>query len=85
MSSDHVVQRAPHPCGPQVKGPELFSKWVGESEKAVASLFARARECAPSIVFFDEIDGLAARRSADGDADGGSGAHLMIGTASVQL
>lgn len=41
-----------------VKGPELFSKWVvgvGESEKAVKSLFANA----PSIIFFDEIDGLA--------------------------
>ncbi|KAH8940653.1 hypothetical protein BDL97_15G100600 [Sphagnum fallax] len=45
-----------------VKGPELFSKWVGESEKAVQALFARARAAAPSIVFFDEIDGLAVAR-----------------------
>ncbi|BBN02172.1 hypothetical protein MPTK1_2g13350 [Marchantia polymorpha subsp. ruderalis] len=45
-----------------VKGPELFSKWVGESEKAVKSLFARARAAAPSVVFFDEIDGLAVKR-----------------------
>ncbi|KAF9612517.1 hypothetical protein IFM89_000439 [Coptis chinensis] len=42
-----------------VKGPELFSKWVGESEKAVKSVFAKARANAPSIIFFDEIDGLA--------------------------
>ncbi|KAH6557784.1 hypothetical protein KP509_1Z094200 [Ceratopteris richardii] len=45
-----------------VKGPELFSKWVGESEKAVHSLFQRARLAAPSIVFFDELDGLAVSR-----------------------
>ncbi|KAG6548025.1 hypothetical protein Mapa_010459 [Marchantia paleacea] len=51
-----------------VKGPELFSKWVGESEKAVKNLFARARAAAPSVVFFDEIDGLAVKReSSHGD------------------
>ena len=52
-----------------VKGPELFSKWVGESEKAVQALFARARAAAPSIVFFDEVDGLAVARSS-GHSDG---------------
>ncbi|KAF5750308.1 calmodulin-interacting protein [Tripterygium wilfordii] len=50
-----------------VKGPELFSKWVGESEKAVRSLFARARANAPSIIFFDEIDGLAVIRGKESD------------------
>ncbi|KAJ0972843.1 hypothetical protein J5N97_020802 [Dioscorea zingiberensis] len=50
-----------------VKGPELFSKWVGESEKAVKSLFAKARANAPAIIFFDEIDGLAITRGQDGD------------------
>lgn len=50
-----------------VKGPELFSKWVGESEKAVRSLFAKARTNAPSIIFFDEIDGLAATRGKESD------------------
>lgn len=50
-----------------VKGPELFSKWVGESEKAVASLFAKARANAPSIIFFDEIDGLAVVRGKESD------------------
>ncbi|GBG68646.1 hypothetical protein CBR_g3187 [Chara braunii] len=54
-----------------VKGPELFSKWVGESEKAVHTLFARARASSPSIVFFDEIDGLAVARS-NGKEDGAS-------------
>ena len=42
-----------------VKGPELFSKWVGESEKAVKTVFKKARAVSPSIVFFDEIDALA--------------------------
>ena len=45
-----------------VKGPELFSKWVGDLEKAVRSLFAKARANAPAILFFDEIDGLAVTR-----------------------
>ncbi|PIN24992.1 Nuclear AAA ATPase (VCP subfamily) [Handroanthus impetiginosus] len=50
-----------------VKGPELFSKWVGESEKAVRSLFTKARANAPSIIFVDEIDGLAAIRGQESD------------------
>jgi hypothetical protein len=45
-----------------VRGPELLSKWLGESEKAVQALFRRARAAAPSIVFFDEIDALAGKR-----------------------
>jgi len=50
-----------------VKGPELFSKWVGDSEKAVRSLFAKARANAPAILFFDEIDGLAVTRGQGND------------------
>ncbi|GLJ08512.1 hypothetical protein SUGI_0090240 [Cryptomeria japonica] len=50
-----------------VKGPELLSKWVGESEKAVRSLFAKARAASPSIIFFDEIDGLAVAREQGSD------------------
>ena len=45
-----------------VRGPELLSKWLGESEKAIQQLFARARTASPSIVFFDEIDALASKR-----------------------
>lgn len=56
-----------------VKGPELFSKWVGESERAVQALFRRARLVAPAVVFFDEIDALAARRGASGEGGGAGG------------
>ena len=49
-----------------IKGPELFSKWVGESEQAVRDLFHRARRVAPSIVFFDEIDALGGERGGGG-------------------
>ncbi|RJX16514.1 AAA family ATPase [Candidatus Bathyarchaeota archaeon] len=45
-----------------VKGPEILSKWVGESEKAIRDIFRRARTVAPSIIFFDEIDAVAPRK-----------------------
>ncbi|MFW9970543.1 MAG: CDC48 family AAA ATPase [Candidatus Odinarchaeota archaeon] len=45
-----------------VKGPELFSKWVGESEKAVRNIFRKARQAAPSIIYFDEIDAVSSAR-----------------------
>ncbi len=51
-----------------VKGPELLSKYVGESEKGVREVFRRARQAAPAIIFFDEIDALAPARGA-GSAD----------------
>jgi transitional endoplasmic reticulum ATPase len=46
-----------------IKGPEVLSKWVGESEKAVREIFKKARQVAPCIIFLDEIDALAPRRS----------------------
>jgi transitional endoplasmic reticulum ATPase len=45
-----------------VKGPELLSKWLGESEKAVRKIFKKARQVAPCIIFFDEIDAIAGMR-----------------------
>ena len=49
-----------------IKGPELLSKWVGESEKGVREVFRKARQAAPCIVFFDEIDAIAPTRASMG-------------------
>jgi len=51
-----------------VKGPEVLSKWVGESERAVREIFRKARETAPCIIFFDELDSIAPRRGLHTDA-----------------
>ncbi|MEO6714370.1 MAG: AAA family ATPase, partial [Mycobacteriales bacterium] len=48
-----------------IRGAELLSKWVGESERGVRELFRKARSAAPSIIFFDEIDALAPQRGSD--------------------
>jgi len=45
-----------------VRGPEVLSKWVGESEKAIREIFRKARQAAPTVVFFDEIDAIAPAR-----------------------
>lgn len=57
-----------------VRGPELLSKWVGASEKAVRSIFERARAAAPAVIFFDEIDALASTR----DGHTGASAHSRV-------
>ncbi|KRF85609.1 uncharacterized protein Dvir_GJ16276, isoform B [Drosophila virilis] len=54
-----------------IKGPELFSMWVGESERAVREVFRKARQVAPAIVFFDEIDAIGGER-AEGSTSGSS-------------
>ncbi len=59
-----------------IKGPELLSKWVGESEKGIREIFRRAKQAAPCIVFFDEIDALAPRRSG-GEIDGQVGNRVI--------
>ena len=51
-----------------VKGPELLSKWVGESEKAVREVFKKARQVSPCIIFFDELDALAPKRGLSSDS-----------------
>ncbi len=51
-----------------IKGPELLSKWVGESEKAVREIFKKARQTSPCIIFFDEIDSMAPRRGSGSDS-----------------
>src|SRR6266851_3624873 len=50
-----------------IKGPELLSKWVGESEKGIREVFRRAKQAAPCLVFFDEFDAIAARRGIEID------------------
>ena len=52
-----------------IKGPELLSKWVGESEKGVREVFRKARQAAPCIIFFDEVDAIAPRRGGGMGAD----------------
>jgi len=51
-----------------VRGPQLLSKWVGESERAVREVFKKARQVSPSIIFFDEIDALAPSRGTNSDS-----------------
>jgi transitional endoplasmic reticulum ATPase len=58
-----------------IKGPELLSKWVGESEKGVREVFRKAKQTAPTVIFFDEIDSIASTRSGD---DGDSGVTKRV-------
>jgi len=51
-----------------VRGPQLLSKWVGESEKAIRQTFRKARQVAPCVIFFDELDSLAPSRSGSGES-----------------
>lgn len=51
-----------------VKGPEMLSKWVGESEKAVREIFKKARQTSPTIIFFDELDAIAPKRGMSQDS-----------------
>ncbi|MDD2439046.1 MAG: CDC48 family AAA ATPase [Methanosarcinaceae archaeon] len=48
-----------------IKGPEIFSKWLGESEKAIRETFKKARQVAPCVVFFDEVDSIAAMQGGE--------------------
>src|SRR5437588_4645153 len=59
-----------------IKGPELLSKWVGESEKGIREVFRRAKQAAPCIVFFAELDAVAPRR-AGGELDGQVGNRVI--------
>jgi len=58
-----------------IKGPELISKWMGESEKGIRKIFEKARQASPCIIFFDEIDAIAHSRDFD---EGSSGIHRVV-------
>jgi transitional endoplasmic reticulum ATPase len=63
-----LAKAVAHDCGGHfipVRGPEIRSKWFGESEEKVRFIFAKAREVAPCVIFFDEIDALAPTRGRD--------------------
>ena len=60
-----------------IKGPELLSKWVGESEKGIREIFRKARQASPCVVFFDELDSVAPRRSSSGSGDSHVGDRLV--------
>jgi transitional endoplasmic reticulum ATPase len=61
-----------------IKGPELLSKWVGEAEKGIREVFRHAKQAAPCIIFFDEIDSLAPRRSGDTDRNFSNGVIAQL-------
>lgn len=66
-----------------VKGPELLSKWVGESERGIREIFKKARQASPTIIFFDEIDAIVPKRG-----QGGGGGHVserMVGQFLLEL
>jgi transitional endoplasmic reticulum ATPase len=63
-----------------IKGPELISKWVGESERGIREIFRRARQAAPCVVFFDEIDSIAPTRGGGIGMEGEGGAGMHTGT-----
>ncbi|CCD27124.1 AAA family ATPase AFG2 NDAI_0J02320 [Naumovozyma dairenensis CBS 421] len=58
-----------------VKGPEVFNKYVGESERAIREIFRKARAASPSIIFFDEIDALSPDR--DGGSSTSAASHVL--------
>jgi transitional endoplasmic reticulum ATPase len=64
-----------------IKGPELMSKWVGESEKGIRDIFRKARQASPCVIFFDEVDSIAPIRGGGGGIEGLSrlpGAEKMM-------
>ena len=60
-----------------IKGPELVSKWVGESEKGIREVFRKARQASPCVIFFDELDSIAPKRSSTGSNDSHVGERIV--------
>ncbi|PRW18391.1 cell division cycle 48-like protein [Chlorella sorokiniana] len=68
-----------------IRGPELLSKWLGESEAAVRRVFDAARQAAPCLLFFDEFDSVGGRRSAGGSAGGDAAAARVLNQLLVEM
>jgi transitional endoplasmic reticulum ATPase len=66
-----------------IKGPQMLSKWVGESEKAIREIFKKARQVAPCVIFFDEIDSIAPMRS--GNSDDGKVSERVVNQLLTEL
>ena len=61
-----------------IKGPELISKWVGESEKAIREIFKKAKQSSPSIIFLDEFESIAGMRSSNSQSGGSDVANRVV-------
>ena len=61
-----------------IKGPELISKWVGESEKAIREIFKKAKQSAPSIIFLDEFESIAGMRSSNSQTGGSDVSNRVV-------
>lgn len=68
-----------------VKGPELLSKWLGESERTLATLFRRARQACPCVIFFDEIDAIGSKRGGGFDGAVASGGERLLSQLLTEL
>lgn len=61
-----------------IKGPELISKWVGESERAIREIFKKAKQSAPAIIFLDEFESIASMRSSNSDGSGSDVSNRVV-------
>ena len=68
-----------------VKGPELLSKWLGESERTLATLFRRARQASPCVIFFDEVDAIGGKRGGSDGSGGMSGGERLLSQLLTEL
>ncbi|MDG1559444.1 MAG: CDC48 family AAA ATPase, partial [Candidatus Poseidoniaceae archaeon] len=61
-----------------IKGPELISKWVGESERAIREIFKKAKQSSPAIIFLDEFESIASMRSSNSDGSGSDVSNRVV-------
>ena len=66
-----------------IKGPEMISKWVGESERGIREIFKKAKQSAPAIIFLDEFESIASMRSSSG-TEGSDVGNRVVGEAAAE-